>query len=298
MSAKKTALGRGLGALLQNVESPAEEIKELKTMGSVAAGIDFIPIDQIETNPFQPRKEFDEEALSELAESIKEQGIITPVTVRKVTNNRYQLIAGERRLRASKALNLKEIPAYIRVATDVQVLEMALVENIQRENLNAIEIALSYEALINDCNLTQEKLSQRVGKNRSTITNYLRLLKLPAEIQIALNNEKISMAHARAMINIEDPEKQLYMLHQTIEKDLSVRSVEALVKNLNNPKIVAKTEKAKLPEHYVAFQNDFSQKIGSSVEIRRNKRGRGVISISFENEKDFERLSGLLNINE
>ena len=232
MAAKKQVLGRGLGALLQSMETSNPEVDY---NNSVTASIDFIPLSSIGTNPHQPRKEFDDQAIEELSQSIKQQGVIVPITVTKGSGNDYILIAGERRFRAAKLAGLKEIPAYIRIATKNEMMEMALVENIQRENLNAIEIALSLQALIESCKLTQEQMSEKIGKNRSTITNYLRLLKLPAAIQIAIQNNEISMGHARALINLETEEQQLDIMQQIIDRELSVRQVEAMVNEIKNP---------------------------------------------------------------
>ena len=229
MAIKKTpALGKGLEALLGNIDTKDSKNKNIS---SVTAELCYIPIDKIEPNPNQPRKEFDQTALEELAQSIKESGVIVPITVKK-EENKYILIAGERRYRASKIAGLKEIPAYIKIATKQEVMEMALVENIQREDLNAIEIALSLKALIEECNITQEKMSERIGKSRSTITNHLRLLKLPAEVQLALRNNKISMGHARSLIGLEDEQAQISLVKDIIEKDLSVRQVEQIVNRL------------------------------------------------------------------
>lgn len=295
MSAKKNALGRGLGALLQSVENPNETVNEVESKGSVTSAIDFVPIAEIKANPFQPRKEFDEIALTELAESIKSQGIITPITVRKIAKNQYQLIAGERRFRASQLAGLKEIPAYIRVATDTEMMEMALVENIQRENLNAMEIALSYNALIEECKITQDKLSERVGKNRSTITNYLRLLKLPAEVQIALSSDRISMAHARAIVSIENVESQLSILKKIIDEDLSVRQVEGLVKKINVPEKKSASKKETLPEKHSSAQTELMGKLSTPIAIKRSRKGKGCITIEFNNDSDFERIVKLLS---
>ncbi|MFN5548867.1 MAG: ParB/RepB/Spo0J family partition protein, partial [Bacteroidota bacterium] len=232
---KKVALGRGLSALLS--DTPSEEKLEVEVAAPNAlsegtSGINEIPVAEIETNPFQPRQYFDEEALNELAESIKVHGIIQPITVRRLARHQYQLISGERRFQASKRAGLQMIPAYVRTADDQQMLEMALIENIQRENLNPVEIALSYQRLISECNLKQEELGERVGKNRSTVTNYLRLLKLPPDIQIALRDNKLSMGHARAIINVENPDSQLYIFKKTLQEDLSVRKVEELARDV------------------------------------------------------------------
>lgn len=263
---KKRGLGRGLDAIL---ESPETDITSRDISGDYVAGaVAEIDINLIEANPFQPRIEFDEEALAELAQSIKEQGIIQPITVRKLGYNRYQLISGERRLRASKLAGLSKIPAFIRIANDEQMLELALIENIHRENLNAIEVAISYQRLIDECSLTQEQLSERVGKSRSAIANFLRLLKLPAEIQIALRDGHISMAHARALINVEDKESQLRILQQIIEDDLSVRQTEELAQraktNVEEGK-EARKQTNYLPEHFKAQIKTLSQALNTRV---------------------------------
>jgi len=224
---KRSALGKGLGALIEDAGTMNDFVRN--------SSIDEIDINQIESNPFQPRTDFDEESLNELATSIKEIGIIQPITVRKSANGKFQLISGERRFRASIIAGLKTIPAYVRTADDQGMLEMALVENIQREDLDAIEIAISYQRLIEECTLTQESLSDRVGKKRSTITNYLRLLKLPAEIQLGIRKKMLSMGHARALINIEDANDQLYIFEQIINDGLSVRKVEDMVRAIKEP---------------------------------------------------------------
>src|SRR6478736_7294274 len=228
---KKVALGRGLKSLLSDTPE-SDRLEEAAPASASHGGMSEILVGEIEVNPFQPRQHFDQEALKELAESIKVHGIIQPITVRKLSKNQYQLISGERRFQASKLADLKSIPAYIRSADDQQMLEMALIENIQRENLNAIEIALSYQRLLSECNLKQEELGERVGKNRSTVTNYLRLLKLPPDIQIAVRDNKLSMGQARAIISVENPEQQLYIFKKIIEEDLSVRRVEELARQL------------------------------------------------------------------
>ena len=292
MATKKTnALGRGLGSLLTDVDIDAAMSKP-----NLTAAITTIAIESIEANPFQPRKEFDEEALEELAQSIKQQGVITPITVRQMPGNKYQLIAGERRLRAAKRAGLKELPAYIRVATDSQMMEMSLVENIQRENLNAMEIAFSYNALIEECQLTHEQLSEKVGKNRSTITNYLRLLNLPSETQLALSTDQISMAHARCLVNVEDTQQHLAILHDIINKQLSVRQTEQMVKELTKPKPAtpAARRKEELPEVHAASRSALRQYLQSEVDIRRSRRGKGTLTIYFNNDRDFERIVNLI----
>lgn len=284
---KKQVLGRGLGALLQSMETSNPEMEGKNT---VTAGLSFISIDLIERNPHQPRLEFDNETLEELAQSIRQHGVITPITITKKGES-YQLIAGERRLRASKLAGLTEIPAYIKVATENEIMEMALVENIQRDDLNAIEISLSFQALIEECNLTQEEMSEKVGKSRSTITNYLRLLKLPAQIQIAIRDQSLTMGHARAIISVEDQEKQIQIMNNIIQNDLSVRQVETIVSEINNPKELRERKKKKdLPETHKIIEKDLSKMLNSQIQITRSQRGRGVISIPFSNDKEFQRI--------
>ena len=290
-SKKPLTPGRGLDAILGNID--VETINGPQS--DVTAAISKVPVIDIEVNPFQPRKEFDPDALEELAQSIREQGIITPITVRRMPDGKYQLIAGERRFRAAQLAGLTELPAYIRVATDGQMMEMALVENIQRENLNAMEIALSYNALIEECQLTHEQLSQRVGKDRTTITTYLRLLNLPAETQLALSSGQISMAHARALINVDDPERHLAILHDIINRHLSVHQTEQLVKanKAAAPKPV--TAKPELPTTHSAAQSQLRQTLQSDVEIKRSRRGKGTLTIHFNNDEDFDRIMKLLD---
>ena len=292
---KKRGLGRGLDAILQ---SPETDITSSDISGNYVAGaVAEINIDFIEANPFQPRTAFDESALNELAESIKIQGVIQPVTVRKMGRDKYQLISGERRLRASKMAGLKTIPVFIRVANDEQMLEMALIENTHREGLNAIEIALSYQRLIEECNITQEQLSEKVGKDRSTVTNFLRLLKLPPEVQVALRDGFISMSQARAIINIEDKTKQLVILKEIIDKDLSVRQVEELVRSLNSKNVKTKKQKDVLPEAFIFTVDTLSKSLNTKVKINRNSKGKGSLTIDFKNDEDFERLIALINKN-
>ena len=298
MSAKKSpALGKGLEALLGKIEPEiVGKQKDVKT-STVTAEIAYIPISQISANPDQPRKDFDEESLKELAQSIEAHGIITPITVNK-KGNKYIIIAGERRYRASKMAGLKEIPAYIRIVTLEETMEMSLIENIQREDLNSIEIALSLQALLEQTKLTQEELSKKLGKNRATISNYVRLLKLPAEVQLALRNDKISMGHARTIINIPDEQKQIDIVRQVIAKDLSVRQVEAIVASLkkeSQPKGSSLKTQDTLPEQHLDLKKSLSKHLDTIVEIKRSKRGKGSIVIPFSNDKDFERISQLLN---
>ena len=293
MKTKKKALGRGLDAILQ---SPETDITSKDISGNYVVGaIANIAVEKIASNPFQPRDQFDDELINELAASIEKQGIIQPITVRKLGYDKYQLISGERRLRASKVAGISEVPCYIRVANDEQMLEMALVENIHRKDLNAIEIAISYQRLIEECELTHEKLSERISKNRSTITNYLRLLKLPAEIQLALRDDKISMGHARALINVTDPEIQLGILKKIIARDLSVRQVEELVRNFQVLPPVTKKDPVELPEFFNSTAVELRDKLGTNVNIRRNNNGKGQIVISFESDQDFSRILALLD---
>lgn len=298
MTTKRQALGKGLSALLSggNNEVAEESFIPGKTMesGSVA----MVSVEQIETNPFQPRNEFEQEALEELAESIKVLGIIQPITLRKLDNNKFQLISGERRFRASQIAGLKEIPAYIRTADDQEMLEMALVENIQREDLNAIEVAFSYQRLIDECKLTQEQLSQRVAKKRSTITNYLRLLKLPVQIQSGIKEGKISMGHARTLINAGGEQVQLRIFQQIIDEDLSVRQVEELVRKLNEEKkekkSTTKPEKLPFDENKIASFKLYGDKLSAilnrPISIQQGKDGRGNILIEFETEEQLEKI--------
>lgn len=290
---KKRGLGRGLDAILQ---SPETDITSSDISGNYVAGaVAELNIDFIEANPFQPRTDFDDNALNELAESIKVQGVIQPVTVRKMGRDKYQLISGERRLRASKLAGLKTIPVYIRVANDEQMLEMALIENTHREGLNAIEVALSYQRLIEECNITQEQLSEKVGKDRSTVTNFLRLLKLPPEVQVAVRDGFISMSQARTIINIEDKTQQLVILKEIIDKDLSVRQVEELVRSLNNKNVKTKKQKDVLPEAVIQKVNSLSKSLNTKIKVNRNSKGKGTLTINFKNDEEFERLISLIN---
>ncbi|SDJ94323.1 chromosome partitioning protein, ParB family [Catalinimonas alkaloidigena] len=295
---KRSALGRGLGALLEDsVEvqnnTPESEIGVVNVMRE-------IPIEQIETNPYQPRTHFDREALEELAESIRQQGLIQPVTVRQLSRNQFQLISGERRLQASRQAGLTTMPAYIRTANDTQMLEMALIENIQRENLNALEIAHSYQRLISECDLKQEELGERVGKKRSTVNNYLRLLKLPAEIQASIRDNLLSMGHARAIINIDNIETQLAIYRRILNEELSVRKVEELVRELatGSPDTKEKKDKESAPLSPVLqdLQNKLTSHFGTRVQIRTNERSKGEIKIPFMSDDDLNRILELLSL--
>ncbi len=290
--AKKNALGRGLGALID----PNDSSDEIRDQPRRMSGVAEIEVDTIDTNPYQPRTIFDEESLMELAGSIKEIGIIQPITVRRIEAGRYQLITGERRLRAVKIAELNKIPAYIREANDQNMLEMALIENIQREDLDSIEIAISYQRLIDECNLTQELLSQRVGKKRATVANYLRLLRLPAEIQLGIKDQKLSMGHARSLINIEDPKTQLKIYNKIIDQELSVRKVEEIVRNLIEGKEDTPIEKTEQPPRdYEALKNHLRTYFNSNVEFRRNNKGSGRIVIPFKTDEDLERIIAIFD---
>jgi ParB family chromosome partitioning protein len=287
---QKNALGRGLGALIDGVE---KEILERK----VEANMD-ISLDSIDGNPFQPRTNFDEQALEELAASIKKLGIVQPLTVRETENGRYQLIAGERRLRAARIAGLTHVPAYIRTADDQAMLELALVENIQREDLDPIEVAISFQRLIEECKLTQEQLSDRVGKQRSTIANYVRLLRLPAEIQLGIRNKHLMMGHARTLINIENPKTQMQVYYNIIDGELSVRQAEDLVRTLQSAKVqdpVLKERKKKLNDDFIQLSEHLNRIFSTKVNFRINEQGKGKIVIPFENPEEMERILGIFD---
>ncbi len=288
---KRNALGKGLSALLQDNET-TKAIPDREA--APASSVLLVPLAEIETNPFQPRNDFDQVALQELADSIRLQGIIQPVTVRRVGERNYQLISGERRLRASKLAGLKEIPAYVREADDVAMLELALIENIQRENLNAIEIAISYQRMIDECNLKQDELGGRVGKNRSTVTNYLRLLKLPPVIQAAIRDEQISMGHARALINIPEADKQLWVFQQIVDQGLSVRKVEELVRTVASPPAKKDKKTGQLPYEYRKIADGLSSRFGTKVQLRIDESGKGKIEIPVLSRNDLNRILDIL----
>ncbi len=289
---KKYALGRGLDALISTRD-------DVNTAGS--SSISEIELSRIVRNPNQPRREFDEGALQELADSIAEIGIIQPITLRKMEDGTYQIIAGERRFRASQKAGLKTIPAYIRTADDENVMEMALIENIQREDLNSLEIALAYQHLLEQYGMTQEKLSERIGKKRATIANYLRLLKLPAPIQLALKNKSIDMGHARALLTIEEPQLQIRLFYELLEGNYSVRKVEEMAKALANGESVQVGGKrlggtnAKLTPEYMTLQKQLASFFGTKVKLSCTEKGKGKISIPFDNESDLERIMELLD---
>lgn len=288
-----TGLGRGLGALLQDSEKinpprTSTRISPTEVIGSM----NEIDVGQIEANPYQPRTKFDQESLDELADSIRVQGIIQPITVRQISEDTYQLISGERRLQASRSLGMTTIPAYIRTANDQQMLEMALIENIQRENLNAIEIALSYQRLILECSLKQEELGARVGKNRTTVNNYIRLLKLPPVIQASLRDDKISMGHARALITINNDQSQLKIFNQIIEEGWSVRKVEDEVRKLGMMSNIP-TESKKQPtinQEIKSLQFQLSSFFGAKVSVKSNDEHKGEIKIPFGSQDELKKI--------
>ena len=288
---KKQALGRGLSALLQ--ESPNINSASDKNADKFVGNIIELELDVIAVNPYQPRTYFDEEALRELANSIKELGVIQPITVRKLDGNTFQLVSGERRFRASKLIGRKTIPAYIRLANDQEMLEMALVENIQRKNLDPIEVALSYKRLIDEIELTQEELSTRVGKKRSTVTNYLRLLKLDPILQTGMRDGFISMGHGRAIVNIENTEDQLAIYEKILRDKLSVRQTEDLVKNLKSGNL-AKPKKKQIPGYIKNSLKDISEYFGHKIDVTIASNGKGKIAIPFHSEEDFNRIKNLL----
>jgi ParB family chromosome partitioning protein len=293
----KGDFGKGIRALLANPVELEQAVQEnpQAVVRQLTHTVALLPLEQIEANPFQPRTDFDQEALNELAESIRVHGLIQPVTVRRLNDRSYQLISGERRFRACQLAGLTEIPAYVRLANDQQMLEMALIENIQRQDLNAIEIAISYQRLKEECNLTDEQLSERVGKQRSTITNYLRLLKLPVDIQQAIKNGDISMGHARALVGVSDVALQLSLLRQILRDGLSVRAVEDLIARhqveRGNKKL--RPEK-RLPDPLREVQDRFSAFFGAKVALQRNERGKGQIVIKFDDDAELNRLLDLI----
>lgn len=290
---KKQALGRGLSALLKDPSNDISTAKD-KNADTIIGSIVELEIDAIDINPFQPRTNFNEETLRELASSIKELGVIQPITVRKLDFNKFQLVSGERRFRASKLIGLTTIPAYIRIANDQESLEMALVENIQRQDLDPIEIALSYQRLIDEIALTQEQMSERVGKKRSTIANYLRLLKLDPIIQTGMRDGFISMGHGRAIITIEDHNVQLDIYEKIITDKLSVRATENLVKQYNNPTSKKASESKELPKFVKKGIKDFSEYFGHKISVKVSSNGKGQITIPFHSEEDFNRIKKLV----
>lgn len=296
---KKEALGKGIRSLLQSIDS------DLKTDGGLKKNVvekttstNVIPIDQILANPDQPRKDFDETALQELSASIKIHGIIQPLTVSTIAPNKYRLIAGERRLRASKLAGLKEVPVYVREVNDQELLELALLENLQRQDLNAIEIGLSYKRLMDECSLTQEQVAERMGKERSTVTNYIRLLKLPPDIVVAVRNGSLSMGHARALINVDSVDKQLYVFKQITQGGLSVRQTENLVRTLykDDKKSPAKEKKDNLSPFYKKVEDNLASHFNTKVKMQHHKSGRGSINFEYFSIEELNAILEKMNI--
>ncbi|MDR3693475.1 ParB/RepB/Spo0J family partition protein [Mucilaginibacter sp.] len=295
---KRNALGRGLSALLNDSENVQQNKSNVSNAPEVnnPGSVNEIKLAEIETNPFQPRTDFDEQALAELAESIKLQGLIQPITVRRMSAHSYQLISGERRFRASKLAGLTQVPAYIRTANDQQMLEMALIENIQRENLNAIEVALSFQRMIEECNLKQEELGDRVSKNRSTVTNYLRLLRLPPAVQASVRDGQISMGHAKALLTLEDPTQQIFYHQHIIKQGLSVRMTEDLVRNAQRSP-VKKDDKKPEPVSFQVqkIQDDLASKFSTRVKLKVSSQGKGTIEIPFLSQEDLGRILEIMD---
>jgi len=295
---KRSALGKGLSALLENTET---DITSKSSNAGVVGSVSMLPIESIEANPFNPRTNFEKSALDELSQSIAVHGIIQPLTVRKLGRDKYQLISGERRFRASQLAGLTEVPAYIRVANDQTMLEMALVENIQREDLNAIEVALSYQRLIEECSLTQDQLSQKIAKSRSSITNHMRLLKLPADIQAAVRDNVVSMGHARALVSAGDEDLQMAIFSRIVEDGLSVRDAEALIKEgyvepRNEDSTTRKsTPKMAISETQYVFKEHLGDKLSARVDIKKSALGGGKIIVNFNSEVDLNRIIEILN---
>ncbi|MBA2498893.1 MAG: ParB/RepB/Spo0J family partition protein [Chitinophagaceae bacterium] len=295
----KEALGKGIRSLLQNIDT------DLKTTAgtlksSVVESITHItriPLDSIETNPKQPRKDFDEQALNELAASIRMHDIIQPITVSKMPSGKFRLISGERRYRAARLAGLKDIPAYIRQANDQQLLELALLENLQREDLNAVEIALSYKRMMEELDHTQEQVAERMGKDRSTITNYIRLLKLPPDIQVAVRTGELSMGHARALINVDKVDMQLFIFKEIKNKGLSVRNTEALVRNMyKQDNAVKKTVKSKLPPGFQKIEDKLASQFGTRVKLKHSRTGSGQVVFDYYSLEEFNKLLEQLNV--
>ncbi|NIG53650.1 ParB/RepB/Spo0J family partition protein [Chitinophaga sp. Cy-1792] len=297
---KKEALGKGIRSLLQNIDTDLKQTAGAlgDKVVATATGIERIPLDQIVTNPKQPRRDFDEVALQELSQSIKLHDIIQPVTVAKISNKKYQLIAGERRWRASKMADLKDIPAYVRQVNDQELLELALLENLQRENLNAIEVGLSYKRLMEECSLTQEQVADRMGKERSTVTNYIRLLKLPPDIQVAVRNGQLSMGHARVITGIEKVENQLFLYNEIIKEGLSVRQTEELARRMAQATEKGNQQKAKvkLPPAFQKIQDNLASHFSTKVKLDRDKNGKGSIMIEFYSDEELDSILEKIDI--
>ena len=299
---KKQALGKGIRALLDNIDeeikAPREGVPAVSGQNTNTSSTARIPLDQIEVNPKQPRHDFDEQALKELSESIKLHDIIQPVTVVRIGQNKFQLVSGERRWRASRMAGLKDIPAYVRTADGQEMLEMALLENLQRENLNAIEIAMSYRQLMDECGLTQEQVAERMKKERSTVANYLRLLKLPPDIQKSVRDGALSMGHARAIIGLDHVEQQLYVFRETMQRGLSVRQVEQMVKDMAAEKAPSpiKIGSVKLPPAYKRIEDNMASHFSTRVKLDRKKTGKGNIVIEFYSDEDLERIMDKMSL--
>ena len=296
---KKDALGKGIRSLLQNIDADLKNTTgELKpTVVEAATGIIRIPVGEVETNPKQPRRDFDEQALKELAASIKLHDIIQPITVSKIANGKYRLISGERRYRASKMAGLKDIPVYIRQANDQQLLELALLENLQREDLNAIEISLSYKRMMDELNYTQEEVAERMGKERSTVANYIRLLKLPPDIQVAVRHGNISMGHARALVNVDTVDKQLYIFNEIKNKNLSVRQTEELVRKMYKESPSVKSAvKSGLPPAYKKIEDNLASHFSTRVKMAYSKKGNGSITIEYYSLQELNKILDQLGV--
>lgn len=290
---KKKELGRGLRALLSNIEQTNNVAPKPDVVKELNSGVALVRLDEIEVNPFQPRIEFDNEVLMELARSIKIHGLIQPITVRSMGDGKFQIISGERRVRASKMAGMKEVPAYVRIANDQEMLEMALIENIQRADLNAIEIAISYQRLMDECSLTHESLSERVGKNRSTVTNYVRLLKLPPDIQSSIKQNEISMGHARALAGVDDVAKQLHTFKQIKSDGWSVRQLENYLKAKSEPTQSVKTTVEHSNNEIDRITKELNRIFGQTITIKRDNSGKGHIQIPFKNDVEFNSLYDL-----
>jgi ParB family chromosome partitioning protein len=292
MCAKRQALGKGLTALLSDSDQSSSSEEQSHKVNTVSD----VPLDQIAANPFQPREHITDENLDPLVQSILIHGVIQPLTLRNAGEDQYQIISGERRARAARKAGLEYVPAFVRTANDQNMLEMALIENTHRENLNAVEIALSYKRLVEECDLNHDSLAERVGRDRTTVTNYLRLLKLPDEVQIALTEERISMGHARAMINIDDEEAQLKVFRAIQDRSLSVRQTEDLVKSMKAvKKQTTKSEKPLAQSHYQQWEQEFARLYDTPVKIKAKKNGKGEVIIPFQNEAELKRLSEIIN---
>ncbi len=297
----KAQIGKGIGALLGNIKDEVNSFnKAIPNTEEVLVGsITRIPLNMIDVNPKQPRRTFDEVPLKELAESIKLHDIIQPITVAKLANKKFQLISGERRFKASQMAGLTDIPAYVRIANDQEILEMGLIENLQRENLNAIEIGLAYKRLMSECNLTQEEVADRMKKERSTVTNYIRLLKLPPSIQVSVRNKVLSMGHARALVGLEHIEQQLFVAKEIIDKQLSVRATEELIKQIGSQKQgapIKATKTNELPTAYKRIEDQIASHLSTKVKLDRKKNGKGTIVLEFYNDNDLERILDKMNL--